>query len=160
LASRETLVPAKVLTVISLLLPGLTAGRRRESRAGMSGSSQQPSSGEQSDAARISNLVVQSLRAYTGRGPTKVWTSIDADLISVVTRDLLSAGERSLIEDGRHELVLQMRQAYQYTMRTELVNGVQEITGRTVQAFLSANHLDPDIAVESFVLEPRPHSAA
>jgi hypothetical protein len=53
-----------------------------------------------------------------------------------------------------------MRQAYQYTMRTELVDGVEEITLRTVVAFLSANHLDPDIAVESFVLEPRPLSAA
>jgi uncharacterized protein YbcI len=115
----------------------------------------QPSSGEQSDAARISNLVVQVLRAYTGRGPTKAWTSIDVDLISVVARDSLSHGERSLVDDGRLKLVLEMRQAYQQTMRLELVDGVEEITGRTVVAFLSSNHLDPDIAIESFVLEPR-----
>ena len=29
------------------------------------------------------------------------------------------------------------------------------ITGRTVLAFLSDNHMDPDIAVESFVLVPQ-----
>jgi uncharacterized protein YbcI len=37
-------------------------------------------------------------------------------------------------------------------MREDLVGLVEEITGRTVIAFLSDNHLDPDIAVESFVL--------
>jgi hypothetical protein len=36
---------------------------------------------------------------------------------------------------------------------------VEEITGRKVIAFLSDNHLDPDIAVESFVLESRGSSA-
>jgi hypothetical protein len=39
-------------------------------------------------------------------------------------------------------------------MRTDLTKGVQEITGRRVVAFLSANHLDPDIAIESFMLAP------
>ena len=47
-----------------------------------------------------------------------------------------------------------MRKAYQDTMGHELVAGVEEITGRKVIAFLSDNHIDPDIAVESFVLEP------
>jgi uncharacterized protein YbcI len=47
-----------------------------------------------------------------------------------------------------------MRKAYQDTMRDDLVTGVEEITGRTVIAFLSDNHIDPDIAIESFVLEP------
>jgi hypothetical protein len=34
-----------------------------------------------------------------------------------------------------------MRQAYQQTMRPELIAGVEELTGRKVAAFLSANHL-------------------
>ncbi len=43
-------------------------------------------------AARISNHVVGQMSAYTGRGPTKAWTSIDEDLISVVLRDTLTKG--------------------------------------------------------------------
>lgn len=39
-------------------------------------------------------------------------------------------------------------------MRSELIAGVQKLTGRKVIAFLSADHLEPDIAIESFVLEP------
>ena len=105
-------------------------------------------------AARISNHVVQQMSAYTGRGPTKAWTSMDQELISVVLRDTLTKGERSLVADGRSQLVLDMRKAYQNTMREDLVAGVERISGRKVIAFLSDNHIDPDVAVESFVLEP------
>ncbi len=111
--------------------------------------------GGASVAARISNHVVQTVSAFTGRGPTKAWTSIDGDLISVVLRDTLTRGERSLLADGRAQLVLDMRRAYQHTMRVELVSGVEQLSGRKVIAFLSDNHIDPDIAIESFVLEPR-----
>ncbi len=109
-----------------------------------------------STAARISNMVVQLMSTYTGRGPTKAWTSIDHNLISVVLRDTLTRGERSLVADGHDQLVHNMRRAYQRSMRDEAVAGVETITGRTVIAFLSDNHLDPDIAVETFVLQPRP----
>jgi uncharacterized protein YbcI len=112
--------------------------------------------GDPASAAQISNMVVQAVRAYTGRGPTKAWTSVDRDLISVVLRDTLTKGEQSLVADNRGELVLEMRKAYQSTMRAELVSGVERITGRKVIAFLSDNHMDPDIAVESFVLESLP----
>lgn len=110
---------------------------------------------EISPAAQISNLVVALLRSYTGRGPTRAWTSIEGDLVSVVLRDTLTTGERSLIADGRSQLVLDMRKAYQETMGADLVAGVEKIIGRKVIAFLSDNHIDPDIGIESFVLEPR-----
>jgi uncharacterized protein YbcI len=111
-------------------------------------------------ASRISNHVVQLMSAYTGRGPTRAWTSIDTDLISVVLRDTLTKGERSLLVDGREELVLETRMAYQYTMRNDLIAGIERLSGRKVIAFLSANHIDPDIAIESFVLEPLETAAA
>ena len=108
-----------------------------------------------STAASISNRAVQLMSAYTGRGPTKAWTSIDQDLVSVVLRDTLTKGERSLVADGRTELVLGMRKAYQQTMRNELIAAVERLTGRKVIAFLSDNHIEPDIAIECFVLESR-----
>jgi uncharacterized protein YbcI len=95
------------------------------------------------------------MSTYTGRGPTKAWTSIDQDLVTVVLRDTLTKGERSLVADGHGEIVLSMRKAYQRTMRGELIEAVERYTGRTVIAFLSDNHIDPDIAIESFVLAPR-----
>jgi uncharacterized protein YbcI len=107
--------------------------------------------GEQ--AAAISNLVVRLTSEYTGRGPTKARTHIDDDLITVILRETLTKGERSLVRDGKEDVVRRTRFAYQQTMREELVAGVEEVTGRKVLAFMSANHMQPDVAAEIFLLE-------
>jgi uncharacterized protein YbcI len=107
-------------------------------------------------AADISNAVVRLLSEYTGRGPTKARTHVHDDLITVVLRDTLTKGERSLVAAGKTEVVLAARKAYQNAMKTDLVAAVEQCSGRKVAAFLSENHIEPDIAIESFVLEPRP----
>jgi uncharacterized protein YbcI len=93
------------------------------------------------------------MNEYTGRGPTRARTYISDDLVTVVLRDTLTKGERSLVSDGRTELVLSTRKAFQTTMEDELVALVEDLTGRKVFAFLSDNHIEPDIAVETFVLD-------
>ncbi len=120
---------------------------------------EEPSNGAR--AAAISNLLVRLLAEYTGRGPTRARTYIHEDLVSVVLQDTLTKGERSLVRDGRAALVLSTRKAYQETMRDDMVEGVEKIMGRKVLAFLSDNHMEPDVAVESFVLFPveRDHAA-
>jgi uncharacterized protein YbcI len=106
-------------------------------------------------SSAISGAVVQLMREYTDRGPTKARTYIDEDLITVVLQDTLTMGERSLVKDGKVELVLRMRKAFQTTMAAQLTAAVERHSGRRVYAFLSDNHIDPDVAVESFVLMPR-----
>lgn len=64
----------------------------------------------------------------------------------------MTKGERTLVRAGQKDLVLSMRSAFQEAMHADLVVGVQDITGREVAAFMSANHIDPDMAVETFVL--------
>jgi uncharacterized protein YbcI len=107
-----------------------------------------------SKSAAISNLVVRALSEYTGRGPTKARTYMSDDIVTVVLQDTLTKGERSLVADGLENLVLNARKAFQRTMRDDLVSGVEEILGRRVTAFMSDNHIDPDMAVEVFVLAP------
>ena len=105
-----------------------------------------------SRAAAISNHVVRTMSEYTGRGPTKARTYINDELVTVLLQDTLTKGERSLVSDDLDELVLSMRKAFQSTMRDELVSGIEEITGRKVVAFMSDNHIQPDVAVEIFML--------
>jgi uncharacterized protein YbcI len=107
-------------------------------------------------SAAVSNAVVGLVREYTGRGPTQARTAISRDLVSVVMADTLTKAERSLVENGKAELVLQVRQEFQKAMRQDLVAAVENITEREVIAFMSDNHIDPDMAVESFVLRPEP----
>jgi uncharacterized protein YbcI len=111
-------------------------------------------------SSAISNATVRVLSEYTGRGPTKARTYITGDLITVVLQDALTKGERGLVRSGQETLVLQSRRAYQKTMEADLVARVEEITGRRVLAFLSGNHVDPDYAIESFVLARRSDEGA
>jgi uncharacterized protein YbcI len=102
----------------------------------------------------ISTATVQLLHEYTGRGPTKAKTVINEDLVTIVLADTLTRGERRLVENGLSDRVLQLRHDYQLTMRDDLVAIVERQLDRTVIAFMSQNHIDPDLAVEVFVLEP------
>jgi uncharacterized protein YbcI len=104
--------------------------------------------------AAISNLVVRIVSEYTGRGPTRARTYISDNLVCVVLEDTLTKGERSLVRDGLADQVLDMRKSFQKTMRGELVRGIEELTGRRVIAFMSDNHMDPDMAMEAFILTP------
>jgi uncharacterized protein YbcI len=110
--------------------------------------------------AEISNAIVQLLREYTGRGPTRARTTISGDLVVCMLADTLTKGELSLVKDGHEELVLTTRKAYQNTMRTDIVAAVERITSRKAMAFMSDNHIDPDYAVEVVILEPDHDGAA
>ena len=107
-----------------------------------------------SRAAAISNMIVRLTSQYTGRGPTRARTYINQDLVTVVLQDTLTKAERTLLARDRSELVLATRRAFQDAMQADFVAGLQEILGREVVAFLSANHADPDYAVETFILAP------
>ena len=107
-----------------------------------------------SKAAAISNHIVRTMSEYTGRGPTKARTYLNDAVVTCVLQDTLTKGERSLVGDDLDELVLTMRKAFQGTMGQVLIDGVEEILGRNVIAFMSDNHIDPDVAVEVFLLAP------
>ena len=105
-------------------------------------------------AAMISTSTVQLLHEYTGRGPTKAKTLINQNVVTILLADTLTAGERKLVENGHADRVLELRHDYQLVMRDDLVAIVERQLGRKVIAFMSQNHIDPDLAVEVFVLEP------
>jgi uncharacterized protein YbcI len=105
-------------------------------------------------SAAISTAAVQLLHEYTGRGPTKARTTITDDLVTILFADTLSKGERKLVEKGGAERVLKLRHDYQDAMRDDIVAMVEKHVNRKVTAFMSQNHIDPDLAMEVFVLAP------
>jgi uncharacterized protein YbcI len=104
--------------------------------------------------SQICDAAVRLLREYTGRGPTKARATVNEDSVMIVLGDTLTRGERQLAATGKAERVLQLRHDFQMVMRDELVETVEKRTGRKVIAFMSQNHIDPDLAVEIFILEP------
>jgi len=107
-------------------------------------------------AAAISTAVVQLLAERTGKGPTKAKTTLGENGVFVVLEDNLTKGERHLAEAGESTSVRDTRRLWQTVMQRDMRSVVEKLTGRRVVGFLSDNHIDPDLAVEVFVLEPLP----
>ena len=110
-------------------------------------------------SAAISTAVVRRTAEYTGRGPTKARTIIRDDTVLVVLHDTLTKGERALVAHDRSEKVIDLRSEFQRAMREDLTSDIERLTGRKVIAFMSANHIEPDLGAELFILEPL-HDAA
>jgi uncharacterized protein YbcI len=106
----------------------------------------------------ISNANVRTMREYTGRGPTRARTTIRDNVVVVMLEQTLTKGEQVLVQKGRHDNVLELRREYQEAMREEVSDKVAELTGRNVIAMMSANHIDPDLAAEIYVLDGPPTS--
>ena len=105
-------------------------------------------------ALAISNAVVGELASTTGRGPTRAKTTLGDNAVFVVLQDTLTRGERTLVGAGESEVVLDLRRRWQRVMRESCSQKIEGLTGRKVVGFMSDNHIDPDIAVEVFILEP------
>ena len=105
-------------------------------------------------SAAISNAAVRVVSDYTGRGPTKAKTTINRDSVMIVFGDVLTKAERTLVQNGDKDAVLQMRKRFQHAMQGDFIEIVEAHTERSVIAFMSDNHLDPDLAAEIFILEP------
>jgi uncharacterized protein YbcI len=116
-----------------------------------------PSRGDPADqgrlAASISAAVVHIFAEHTGRGPTRARTTIDGSTVVVVLQDSMTKAERSLTAAGKDEEVLQLRRSFQDTMSSDLITVVERLTRSNVQAFMSANHIEPDAAAEVFLLD-------
>jgi uncharacterized protein YbcI len=115
-----------------------------------------PPSGSSDDhgvlAAEISRRVVGLLREYAGRGPTKARTYIHDQLIVCVLENTLTQGERAMADGGEQTAALESRRAYQRLMREDAASAIEDLTGHRVAAFLSDHSIDPDVAIEAFVL--------
>lgn len=102
----------------------------------------------------ISNAVAHLYRERLGRGPERARTTIRGDTVLVMIEDGLTRPERLLVEHGRGDDVLRMRRALQVAMKDDFVAAVERATERRVIAFMSDQHVEPDVACEVLVLAP------
>jgi uncharacterized protein YbcI len=105
-------------------------------------------------ATAISNAVVRRMAEVSGRGPSRARTTLGQDTVFVLVEDTLTRAERELVRIGDEELVLRLREGLQRAMHESLDNDIERLTGRPVVGFMSTNNIDPDLAVEVFVLGP------
>ena len=102
----------------------------------------------------ISNGLAQLHMRYYGRGPTEAKTHFADDLVVCVLWNGFTTVERTLLARGEHEAVEEFRRTFQSTMEEQFVEVVEDATGRRVHAYMSQVHVDPDVAIEIFMLSP------
>jgi len=100
----------------------------------------------------ISDAMAAVVRDYTGHAPTAVDTTIRNDTVIVTLENTLTQAERALVGSGRRDEAIGHRSGFQTTMRAEASAAVEGLTGRTVVAIASADHIDPLSSGEIFVL--------
>lgn len=105
--------------------------------------------------AEISNGLAQLHMRYYGRGPTKAKTHFVDDLVICVLWNGFTTVERTLLSRGESEAVEAFRRAFQTTMEDQFTEVVEAAMERRVHAYMSQVHVDPDVAVELFMLEPK-----
>ena len=104
--------------------------------------------------AAISNAITGIHREHYGRGADRVQTMFNGDYVVCFLEDIYTPVERTLIDADRFDVVEGTRRAFQETMREEFVGAVERLCERKVIGFLSQVHFDPDLSIETFILEP------
>lgn len=105
-----------------------------------------------SRSLEISNAMARLHKQYVGRGPTNSRTTIDGDLVVVLLEGGYTQAEQTLEANDKGDLVAAGRLGLQDAMRQAMIEVVQEVVGRTVRSFMSANDLKRNLQVEVFVL--------
>ena len=103
--------------------------------------------------AEISDAIVGIYHEGYGRGPTGAKTYVMDDLVLCVLRDGLTPAERTLPDQGQGEFVRDMRVKFQDAVEDQMRGMVEELTGRSVVAFLSQATVDPEVMIEVFFLD-------
>jgi uncharacterized protein YbcI len=103
--------------------------------------------------AALARSVVRIQSRFAGRGPNKAQAFFRHNFVVVVMEDAMTTLEHSLARDGDPVAVLATRRQLQTAMRTALVAEVERLTRCRVLAFLSDNHIEPDVSAELFVLD-------
>jgi len=90
---------------------------------------------------------------YLGRGPTNASTFHHGNVLVILMHGVLTNAEKSLAKTDHAPVVKNIRQLLHQTLEADARAAVERLTGHKVVAFISGNHLDPDIAADLFILD-------
>lgn len=100
----------------------------------------------------ISNAAVALHREHFGRGPGAAKTHIVDNLVVCVLTDIFTPLERTLLEAGQEERVRETRAIHHAATEDIYRARMEAVLGRPVAAHMSTTHVDPDVAVDIFVI--------
>jgi len=105
--------------------------------------------------AAVTDAMVALHQRYHHRAPvTAKSLMLSDDLLACVLGGVYTDVEKTMIELQRSTVVQETRSAFQKAMQQKFIDAVEQLTGRHVLAFISNQHVGPDIEIELFMLHP------
>jgi uncharacterized protein YbcI len=105
--------------------------------------------------AAVTEEMVAFHERYHHRAPVTAKTlMLGDDLLACVLGGVYTDVEKTMIELQRTTIVQETRSAFQTAMQHRFVAAVERLSGRGVLAFISNQHVGPDMEIELFVLTP------
>ena len=106
--------------------------------------------------AELSNAMVRIYKEQFGRGPTKAHSVYaSSNLVICTLEDSLTPAEQRMADLGEHQRVRDIRTFFQHASEPEFVGAVEQITRRSVRAFVSGTDTEHDVSSEVFYLHPK-----
>ena len=110
--------------------------------------------------AAITEAMVALHERYHHRKPVTAKTlMLGDDLVACVMGGVYTDVEKTMIELQRTTIVQENRSAFQVAMQHKFISTVERLSGRDVLAFISNQHVGPDLEIELFMLESPPAPA-
>jgi uncharacterized protein YbcI len=106
--------------------------------------------------AELSNAMVRIYKEQFGRGPTKAHSVYAGpDLVICTLENSLTPAEHRMVQLGEHQRVRDIRTFFQHASEQDFVEAVEQITGRSVRAFVSGTDTEHDVSSEVFYFHPK-----
>jgi hypothetical protein len=104
----------------------------------------------------ISAAIVDLYARFYDHHRTTATTYLNGKIVLCVLESILTKEEDALIAEGSRGAVIDGRVAFQTDTQDAFTRAVEQLTNRTVTAFLSANQTTPGVACELFFLDAPP----
>jgi uncharacterized protein YbcI len=106
--------------------------------------------------SELSNAMVRIYKEQFGRGPTKAHSVYaNPNLLICTLENTLTPAEQRMGQLGEHQRLRDIRTFFQHASEQEFVDTVEQITGRSVRAFVSGTDTRHDVSSEVFYLHPQ-----
>ncbi len=103
----------------------------------------------------VTEAMVALHQRYYHRTPVSAKTQmLGGDLLACVLGGVYTDVEKTMIELQRSAVVQETRSAFQTAMQRRFIDEVELLSGRAVLAFISNQHVGPDVEIELFMLAP------
>jgi uncharacterized protein YbcI len=103
----------------------------------------------------VTDAMVSLHERYHHRAPVTAKTLLlGGDLLACVLGGVYTDVEKTMIELQRTTIVQETRSAFQNAMQHKFIAAVERLSGRDVLAFISNQHVGPDMEIELFMLKP------